>query len=145
MEKISREQFLARLQNSWQPLVSRFQQLSGPEQAAYLEKQGYATFSALLAHIIAWWQDGTQVVAQMRADPSLGLPDYDVDSFNARAVARFSPLNEAALIQLYEAQRQAMVALVTSLSDAELNRDPINTRLYYEIIMHWSEHELSPK
>jgi len=143
MEKKSREQFLDSLANGWQPLVERFQQLSAPEQTAFLEKQGYATFSALLAHIIAWWQDGVQVVAQMRADPSLALPDYDVDSFNARAVERFSPLSGAALIQLYETQRRAMVELITSLSDAELDHGPINTRLYYEIIMHWTEHELS--
>ena len=145
MEKITREQFLDRLQHCWQPLVRRFQGLSAPEQNAFLAKQGYATLSALLAHIIAWWQDGAQVIAQLRADPSLTLREYDVDRFNARAVKKFSPLSEAALIQMYEQQRQVMVALVNSLSDAELDHRQINTRLYYEIIMHWNEHELSPE
>ena len=143
MEKISRVQFLECLSQKWQPLVGCFQGLSEQEQAAFLTRQGYATLGGLLGHIIAWWQDGAQVVEKMRADADMPLADYDVDEFNARAVARFKGLEDAAVMREYEAQRQRMAALVSRLSDDELQRDNINKRLYYEIIMHWSEHTLS--
>ena len=142
MEKIAREQFVDCLTRQWQALVGRFEGLSVEEQAAFLKRQGYATFGNLLGHIIAWWQDGAQVVEAMRADAAMPLPDYDVDDFNARAVARFSALNEADVLREYETQRQSMLRLVNELSDDELRRENINKRLYYEIIMHWSEHML---
>ncbi len=142
MEKITRQQFLDRLQNSWQPLVARFYSLDPQEQAAYLEKQGYAAFPDLLAHVIAWWQDGAAAIARLRTDPSLPLGDYDVDEFNARAVEKFKPLSREEVIRAYETQRQGMVELVNSLSEAELNYPNVNLRLYYEIMMHWMEHEL---
>ncbi len=142
MEKITRQQFLDRLQNSWQPLVARFYGLAPQEQAAYLEKQGYAAFPDLLGHVIAWWQDGAAAIADLRKDPTLPLAEYDVDKFNAEAVKRFKPLSREEVIRAYENQRQVMVELVQSLPEAELNYANVNLRLYYEIIMHWTEHEL---
>lgn len=140
MSKITREQFLNRLETSWQTYPERFHQLSPEEQKAYLEQQGYATFPGLLSHVVAWWQDGAQVIERMRADPAFTNPDYDVDTFNAQSVAKFSSLPEPEMLHTYEAQRQAMCDLVTQLTDEELNRESINRRLYYEIIYHWTEH-----
>jgi hypothetical protein len=65
-----------------------------------------------------------------------------VDLFNARAVERFGGLDEAEVVRIYETQRQAMIDLVSGLAGAELENERINTRLYYEIIMHWDEHPL---
>ena len=143
MDKVTRLQLQQRLQNDWQNLVARYQSLSPARQQAFLNKQGYASFGSLLGHIIAWWQDGALHIQEMRADPTLPLKDYDVDAFNARAVEKFSGCSEATMLQTYEAQRQAMLDLLNSLTDAELHQSNINTRLYYEIIMHWTEHELA--
>ena len=143
MEKISREQFLDCLQNNWLAYVSRFNALPPHEQAAFLKKQGYARLGDLLAHIIAWWQDGAQFIVALRLYPSLPLPEFDVDAFNARAVAKYAALSDSELILAYETQRRAMVSLVEGLSGAELDTEKINTRLYYEIISHWTEHELN--
>lgn len=142
METILREQYIDRLNNSWQPYIERYQRLSVKGKIDFLQKQGYETFAALLAHIIAWWQDGAQVIQAMRQDATLPLPDYDVDEFNARAVRNAGALTEAEVLQAYEAQRKAMLELVTQLSDRELYQENINTRLYYEILMHWTEHSL---
>ncbi len=143
MEKITREQFLDRLQNSWLPFPGRFYTLSALDQAAFLKKQGYARLGDLLGHIIAWWQDGVSFIEAARGDPSLPLPEIEVNAFNAAAVARFTHLSDAELVQVYETQRQVMVSMLNSLTAAELERDNINTRLYYEIISHWAEHELN--
>ncbi len=143
METVLRESLVDRLNNSWGAFIPRFQQLSAAQQAAFLEKQGYPSFAALLAHIIAWWRDGARVIEQMRQDPNLPLPDYDVDEFNARAVRDFASCSEAEVLRAFEAQRQAMLALVNDLPDCQLCQENINTRLYYEILLHWSEHSLN--
>ncbi len=86
MDRISRKTFQSRLIDDWQNYVERYNGLTTAEQQAFLEKQGYARLGDLLGHVIAWWQDGAQTIAQMRADASYPLGDYDVDGFNARAV-----------------------------------------------------------
>ena len=92
---------------------------------------------------MAWWQDGSAIIAKMRADPTTLNPDYDVDVFNAAAIQRYSGTSDAEMVRAYEAQRQAMLGLVGSLSDAELDDPRINERLFYEIIGHAQEHALS--
>jgi hypothetical protein len=143
MPEIPREKFLDYLQNNWFDYAGRFYRLPGPAgQKDFLEKQGYANLAGLLGHVIAWWQSGVEAVQDARRDPAYVSPDYDVDLFNARAVERFGGLVEAEVVRTYEAQRQAMFDLVSSLSEAELDNPRINRRLYYEIIMHWDEHPL---
>jgi len=142
MEQIERQQFVGSLDRDWSQFVPRFRALDAAGQQAYLQRQGYSSLGALLAHIIAWWwMDGQQVVEAMRGDANMALPHYDVDSFNARAVEKFSSADEEAMVELFEAQRMAMLSLVLSLADNELLQANINTRLYYELILHWKEHE----
>lgn len=142
MGKISKEQFLERLQADWRNYPARFARLAPPEQAVFLEKQGYASFAALLSHVIAWWQDGEQTLQKMRRDPDMPLGEYDVDAFNAAAVQRLAGFSAGEVLQRFEAQRQAMADLVRALPEAELEQENVNTRLNYEIMMHWTEHAL---
>lgn len=143
MDKRTRGEFLDRLDNSWQNLIERFDARSPDEQAAYLEQQGYARLADLLAHVVAWWQDGVKEISLMLADPEHPLRRYEVDVFNAQAVERVSGVSPEAMEQTFKTQQRAMVDLVNSLSEDELNQHNINMRLYYEIIQHWAEHELS--
>jgi hypothetical protein len=137
---IKRKEFADSLNRDWAHFVQRCTRQSPAAQQVYLSKQGYACLSDLLAHILAWWMDGQQVVEQMRGNPSLPLPNYDVDQFNARAVEKFGDVDVETMLQMFEAQRCAMLDLVSRLDERELEQANINTRLYYEIIMHWKEH-----
>ena len=143
MDKRTRGEFVDRLDNSWQHLVERFDALSADEQAAYLAQQGYARLADLLAHVVAWWQDGAKEIGLMRADPEHPLRGYEVDEFNAAAVERVSGVSPEAMVEAFKTQQRAMVDLVKGLSEEELNQHNINMRLYYEIIQHWAEHELN--
>lgn len=143
MEKILRNTFVERLQNEWGGLVGRWQRLSAAGQQEYLVQQGYARLGDLLAHVIAWWQDGCAVIEVMRGDAQAPLGEYDVDSFNASAVEKYKAHSQEELIALYESQRQVMLKLVQSLPDSELYQENINQRLFYEIIQHWKEHTIS--
>ena len=60
MDKITRQQFLDRLQNNWQDYAARFHHLAPADQKAFLVKQGYANLAGLLGHIVAWWQSGVE-------------------------------------------------------------------------------------
>jgi hypothetical protein len=142
MTQITREQFINLLKTGWGSYLKQFQSLSVEEQNAFLVRQGYAGLAELLAHVVAWWQDGSGKIAEMRADPAVKNPDYDVDSFNAQALRRFAGTSGAQMEELYETQRLAMLDLVESLSPAELADERINTRLYYEIVAHLQEHAL---
>lgn len=141
MDLYTRKDFADGLRRDWGHFVARFQALSIEEKQKYLARQGYPNLGALLAHILAWWMDGQQVVDDLRGKPGQPLPNYDVDQFNARAVDKFDALDEDTMVELFEAQRFAMLGLVTNLSESEIQQENINKRLYYEIIMHWKEHE----
>lgn len=140
---LSRSRFLDTLNHEWAIFPHRLEQFAPSKRDAYLETQGYpGNPNGLLGHILAWWEDGSQVVERMRREPGFDNPEYDVDAFNARAVGRFGPLSLEKIIETYEAMRVSMVALVTSLSDSELLDERINNRLRYEIIVHLEEHPL---
>jgi hypothetical protein len=141
MNTISRNEFITSLEKDWKCFVERYTTLPPKKRQAYLTRQGYPDLGALLAHILAWWMDGQQVVEEMRGNPALSLANYDVNTFNARAVEKFQDVDEQTMIQMFEAQRAAMLDLVSRLEERELKQENINTRLYYEIIMHWKEHE----
>ncbi len=105
MTIIPREQFNQLLTQEWPAYLARCQAFSPLERQEYLHHQGYPSLTGLLAHVVAWWQDGSLVVQRMRQEPGFQNPDYDVDAFNAQAVERFSGLSEAQMVDLFNQQR----------------------------------------
>ncbi len=142
MADLTRTELLAALNDGWATYVARYRALSPGEQEQWLAAQGYVRFSDLLAHVVAWWVDGQQVIAHVAADPGYPLRDYDVDTFNAEAVAQYAAMDEAAMIAAYEQARRAWISLITGLSEAAYRNPKIVDRLYPEIIGHLGEHAL---
>jgi hypothetical protein len=142
MIELTREQILDTLQHGWGTYVERFQRLSSKEQAAFLTKQGYARFADLLAHVIAWWEEGKLGVENLLVDPDFNSPNYEVDAFNAQAVQRFSQLDELTVIQSFESMRGALLDFVTSLPEDAFQNNKIVERLYIEVLDHLKEHEI---
>lgn len=142
MAKLTRELVLDALENGWGTYVERFHALSLAAQSAFLARQGYARLADLLAHVIAWWEEGQQAVERLLHDPTYCSPDHDVDAFNAQAVARFHDLDEAAVQQRFEGARVALLNLVTGLPDEAFQDKGIADRLHIEVIGHWGEHDL---
>jgi hypothetical protein len=140
---ISREQILEPLHADWGSFVERFQRLSPEAQAAYLQQQGYARFTDLLAHIIAWWQESLAAITLMLSDPAYTSPDHDVDQFNAQAVERLYDLDEAAIVAIFADLRQQWIDLVNGLSAEALQDKKIAQRLHIEIVGHYAEHRLA--
>jgi hypothetical protein len=140
---LTRTQLIATLNNEWGTYVARYRALAPAEQQQWLAGQGYPRFSDLLAHVVAWWVDGQRVIAHVTADPAYLLRDYDVDAFNAEAVAQYAALDEDAMIAAYEQARAAWIPLIEGISDTAFHNPKIADRFYPEIIGHLEEHTLS--
>ena len=145
MTEAFRGQVLATLQNDWATYAERFHHLSPEAQATFLARQGYARLADLLAHITAWWTEGSRAIEDLLIDPDAvkHLKDYDVDAFNAQAVSSVRELEETAVIESFEAMRQRMVRLVMSLPEAAFQQKRLADRLRIEVIGHYAEHALA--
>ena len=94
MTDLTRTQLLDTLNDGWATYVARYHALPAGDREQWLAAQGYTRFADLLAHVVAWWVDSQQVIERVAADPDYPLRDYDVDVFNAEAVAQYAALDE---------------------------------------------------
>ena len=142
MTDLTCEQALDAIENGWGSYVRRFRELTPTGQREFLRKQGYDRLADLLGHVIAWWTDGQQQVKEILANPDLPSQDYDVDAFNARAVAKFKTMSEEDVIRLFEEKRAAWGKLVRSLPDSAFQNEKLRARLQIEVVGHLQEHLL---
>jgi hypothetical protein len=140
---LTREQLLSALHTDWGTFVERYQRLSPEAQAVYLQQQGYARFADLLAHIIAWWQEGLAAIPVMLSNPAYTSPDHDVDQFNAQAIDRLNDLNESAISTIFADLQQQWIGLVNDLPAEAFQEEKIAWRLSIELIGHYAEHSLT--
>jgi hypothetical protein len=137
-----RQEVLRVLEGAWAEYIHGFRSLSPQAQSAFLAQQGYARFADLLAHIVAWWKVCDQAVARYAADPAAQPVDFDVDAFNARAVAEVSQLDDEQVIESFEKMRRFMIELVKGLPDSAFENERIVNQLEMDFIGHIDEHNL---
>ena len=142
MTSLTRQDILSVLQNDWAEYIHKFRSLSAKAQSAFLRQQGYARFADLLAHIVAWWQVCHQAVERYAADPTAQPMEYDVDAFNARAVAEVSKLDEESVIASYEKMRGLMIEFVIGLPDTAFENKRVVDQLEMDFVGHLSEHQI---
>jgi hypothetical protein len=142
MPEVTRNGLLQSLAQDWGTYVERYHRLSEDGRRRFLREQGYARFADLLAHFIAWWEEGVEALERMPADPAYRSPDYDVDEFNARAVARFAAAEEREVADAFEALRRDMVRVVSGLPESAFRESHIADRLHIEILGHMEEHKM---
>ncbi|MBN2083692.1 MAG: hypothetical protein JW748_00610 [Anaerolineales bacterium] len=141
MASVSRKELLDALEQEWGTYVERYRNLTEDGKKAFVSKQGYVRFADVLAHFIAWWEEGIKALERMPVDPAYQSPDFGVDEFNAQAVNRFSGSGEEEIIGIFEALRQSMVRLVADLPESAFHEKRIADRLHIEIIGHMQEHK----
>ena len=140
--ELTREQILYILENDWATYVERIQHSSPAAQAEFLVRQGYNCLTDLLAHILAWWEEGQRVIKNLCDTSDFALPDYDVDAFNAQAVERFHHWSERAILESFERARAGWVSFIENLPDSAFENKKITHRLYLELLFHMQEHAL---
>jgi hypothetical protein len=140
-----KQDILSVLQEDWADYPVRFYRLSSEAQSALLTQQGYARFADLLAHIVAWWQVGYQAVERYLADPSSQPTHYDVDDFNAKAVAEAARLKEEQVLESFEKMRCFLIEFVEGLPDTAFENEKVSNQLGMELAGHLQEHKITEK
>jgi hypothetical protein len=138
---VDRKELMQCLTLEWEDFITRIEQLSEPEQREYLARQGYPSFKSLLAHLIAWWRVGIEVIHHHLSDPSYTHPPMDVDAFNNAIIASVEGIPSAEVLADFQTARRQMLDLISSLSDTDLANPKINLQLLIEVVEHLHEHE----
>ena len=142
MSVLTQQEVLNVLQDDWATYVGRFRGLTPEAQSSFLAEQGYARLADLLSHIIAWWEVGHTAVEEYLTNPQFQPPQYDVDAFNAEAVARASALDDGHVIESFEKMRVFLVEYVKALPAVVFENQQVVNQFNMDVVGHLSEHRL---
>jgi hypothetical protein len=137
---IGKQRVLDFVEQEWGTYVDRFHRLSQEQQKHRLEQTGYASLRDLLAHILAWWDEGMSIILAIAEDRPFERKKYDFDVFNAEAVARYSSWEEAEFMTHFEEMRQKMGTELKSLNETVFENRRVKAWSRAVILAHAREH-----
>ena len=137
---ITRQRTLDYVEFEWGTYVERFQRLPVEEQNKRVKKMGYQAFRDLLAHVLAWWEEGMGIILGIAQERPYERRKYDFDVFNAEAVAKYKPWEEAEFMAHFETTRQNMGTDLTSLNEAVFENRRVQGWLRGILLNHAREH-----
>lgn len=126
------------LRREWTGCLPLFNGLTPEQKQAFLEKQGYPRFRDLLAHVVAWWEQGIRIIGTGTAEDPCQVED--VDAFNAAAVERFAKLDEGEVFASFERTRLVLLNLVGTVPDEIILKPNVQSWLRADVIDHYYEH-----
>jgi hypothetical protein len=115
---ITKKRTLEYVNQEWGTYVERFHRLPKSIQEKRVKDLGFESFHDLLAHILAWWQDGMIVINAIAEDRPFERKKYDFDTFNAEAIAKYKDRDETELMSHFEKTRQKMETDLKSMNEA---------------------------
>jgi hypothetical protein len=128
------------IEHEWGTYVERFHRLPPEEQKKRLRETGYASLRDLLAHILAWWEEGMGIILAVAEERPFERKKYDFDLFNAEAVAKYRLWEETEFMTRFENTRQKMSANLKSMNEAAFENRRVNAWLHAVILGHSREH-----
>ncbi len=137
---ITKGRTLEYIEQEWGTYVDRFQRLPKQEQEKRVKIQGYEQFRDMLAHILAWWDEGMGIILAVAEDRPFERKKYDFDLFNAEAVAKYKDWDEAIFMTHFEKSRQKMEADLRSMKEAVFENRRVRAWLHAVIHHHAREH-----
>ncbi len=137
---ITKQRAVDYLQQEWGTYVERFKRLPKEQQEKRVKKQGYESFRDMLAHILAWWKDGMDIIHAVAEEREIERKKYDYDLFNAEAVAKYKPWGEAEFMEYFEKTRQNMVTELGSMNETVFENRRVKSWLRGIVIHHAREH-----
>jgi len=137
---ITRQRTLNYLNQEWATYIERFNRLPKDEQAKRLKQMGYAQFRDMLAHIMAWWDEGMEIILAIAEGREFERKKYDFDAFNAEAVATYQDWEEADFLNRFEETRQKAAADLTSMKETVFEHRRVQSWANGIFIHHAREH-----
>lgn len=137
---ITKQRTLDYVELEWGTYVERFNRLPKEEQRKRVKELGYASFRELLAHVLAWWEEGMDIIHAIAQDRPFERKKYDFDVFNAEAVAKYKPWEAGEFMAHFEKTRQKMGADLKSMNEAVFENRRVRGWLDGMIIHHAREH-----
>jgi hypothetical protein len=130
------------IEQEWGTYIERFNRLSADEQAKQIRATGYESLHDLLAHIVAWWEEDMEMVRAIAEGREYDHKKYDIDAFNAEAVAKYKAWDDAKFLSHFEEVRRKTVADLKSMDDSAFENHRLKQWLHGIIIYHAREHLL---
>jgi len=109
-------------------------------QEKRVNEMGYESFRDMLAHILAWWDEGTNIITAIAESRPFERRKYDFDAFNAEAVAKYKDWDEAEFMSHFEKMRQKMGADLKSMDEALFENRRVRAWLNAIVYHHAREH-----
>jgi hypothetical protein len=140
---MSKKRALDYVEFEWRTYIERFGHLPEVEKTLRVRQMGYESLRDLLAHILAWWEEGMSIILAIAEDRPLERKKYDFDVFNAEAVAKYRPWKDDQFLEHFETTRRNMAADLTSLPEAVFENRRVRAWLHGVVLHHAREHLLA--
>jgi len=137
---ITKQRTLDYVNSEWGTYIERFNRLPKDEQIKRVKAMGYEQFRDMLAHILAWWDEGMGIILAIAQEREYERKKYDFDVFNAEAVAKYKDWDEAAFLNQFEKTRQKMEADLRSMNKVMFENRRVRSWLQGVIFHHAREH-----
>ncbi len=137
---ITKQRTLDFMEHEWGMYVERFQRLPNEVQEQRVRNMGFESFRDLLAHILAWWEEGMGVICAIAEEREFERKKYDFDAFNAEAVAKYKPMDESSFMALFEKRRREMAADLQAMNESVFENRRVRNWLNGIVFLHSREH-----
>lgn len=128
------------LEREWGSSLERYKALTEEDQKVFMAKQGFGSFREVIAHIIAWWEDGLAAIDALSKDKGYHHPERDTDTVNAEAVKAFGKLDESEVWKKFELTRQRLLELAINLRPEIFDHKDVQAWLRADVLEHYYEH-----
>lgn len=127
----------------WGTYIERFYRLPKNEQEKRAREMGFDSLRDLLAHILAWWEEGMGIIRAIAQDRPFERRKYDFDAFNAEAVAKYKSREENEFLAHFERTRQEMGRDLKSMEEPVFENRRVRAWLHAVVLHHAREHLLA--
>jgi hypothetical protein len=128
------------LEIEWATYVERFNRWPVENGLKRVNEQGYGQFRDMLAHILAWWEEGMGIILAIAEEREYERKKYDFDVFNAEAVKKYKTWDEAEFHAHFEKTRQKAVTDLKSMNEAAWKNRRVRNWVNGIFIEHAREH-----
>jgi len=124
----------------WATYIERFNRWPAKYGAGRVKEQGYERFRDMLAHILAWWEEGMSIILAVAEGREYERRKYDFNAFNAEAIAKYKDWDEAEFLIHFEKTRQKAAAGLRSMNEAAWDNRRVRAWINGVFIHHAREH-----